>query len=968
MARLPQSIPLAAPRGTSPSMDVPAPTDLGLGAAAESLAGFAATKKKVDDQLDAREAQTLIDKVRQGYEPEQAKRAAEYDGAQPGYARSELDRLESDARGVLDGETRVGVRNAAYRQLDDYKAKVGDHVLAVESAKRAEPARLEALARDDLELSKGVAAYVQAMADGQRDRRQNTDPSLHGWAAGSIEDHDAAAAKALAAAPESQRPRLQVKLNALRPGVIASASDAEEKGRVGYVVSTYRNNVATLGNGVLTEPSLFDQAVSEVASMATALPGDLRAAATREATGDLAEKRIRGFIADDQLDMAQKELDGGNYDKFWDRNEKEQLSAAVEAARTRRDGKKGFDDYMAQYDMQRRVDAETYAIATTGHGTGGVTLQQITEVMGPAAAAKAAQDIAEAHRAYVAVGDVSSLDNETLRNRAKAPPPDTASPSYAKDLEAWQLGQKAATAELAARDKDPAAWAQRSTAPGDWGAQMQAMWQAFSEAGTPEERKAAATRYAANVLGVQEHAGIPVSAQRIMPREAAARMVDAYAKAAPEAREAALAGLATMVMAMPDVLHMKDGRTISGRQLVLRELDAAGLAAPDLSAIADLSDEPARLGSYVAAVNNPAAKVALPKKGEEAALVNAVTARLAPFIQSANALPGSAALNAARTQRVMLTARNLVLSQGMSPKEAAQAASADLVDNYTFLHGLRIPKGRDAGQVNRATGLVFLDLVGVFDDRNLQGGTRAGLDVLPAAAGVDGRPLTAEQGVAKTRQAIKDHGRWITREGDDGLMLVVPTTRDGWQPVVDKFGRPVSLSWAQLQGRNEGKAGSWLPPAPAAASEDKSARIAPAKTADALARAVEHRESGGRVNAVSSQGALGVMQLLPGTAQRAARRLGVPYDLARLTTDADYNRRLGREELRFLSKKYDGNVALVAAAYHAGPDNVDAWIRRYGDPRRGVTADQWVAALAAHAPKTSAYVAGVLPHAMALLK
>ena len=75
-----------------------------------------------------------------------------------------------------------------------------------------------------------------------------------------------------------------------------------------------------------------------------------------------------------------------------------------------------------------------------------------------------------------------------------------------------------------------------------------------------------------------------------------------------------------------------------------------------------------------------------------------------------------------------------------------------------------------------------------------------------------------------------------------------------------------------------------------------------------------------------------MMQLMPGTAQRAASRLGVSYGLGRLTEDPSYNVLLGNYHLSRLMDEWGGNAVLVAAAYNAGSGNVRRWVRDNGDP------------------------------------
>jgi soluble lytic murein transglycosylase len=111
----------------------------------------------------------------------------------------------------------------------------------------------------------------------------------------------------------------------------------------------------------------------------------------------------------------------------------------------------------------------------------------------------------------------------------------------------------------------------------------------------------------------------------------------------------------------------------------------------------------------------------------------------------------------------------------------------------------------------------------------------------------------------------------------------------------------------------------------------------------ALVDRVIQQESAGRVDAVSAKGARGIMQLMPDTAREMAAELGLAFDEARLTRDADYNKQLGSAYLGKLLERYDGEPALALAAYNAGPARVDEWLQRHGDPRRGeIGVTAWV--------------------------
>jgi soluble lytic murein transglycosylase len=105
----------------------------------------------------------------------------------------------------------------------------------------------------------------------------------------------------------------------------------------------------------------------------------------------------------------------------------------------------------------------------------------------------------------------------------------------------------------------------------------------------------------------------------------------------------------------------------------------------------------------------------------------------------------------------------------------------------------------------------------------------------------------------------------------------------------------------------------------------------------ALVLGVIRQESAFDVGAVSSAGARGLMQLLPGTAKGVAKQAGVKYAQKRLSTDPSYNITLGRAYLDELLSRFGGSYVLTAAAYNAGPNRVRDWIATYGDPRQRST-------------------------------
>ena len=98
-----------------------------------------------------------------------------------------------------------------------------------------------------------------------------------------------------------------------------------------------------------------------------------------------------------------------------------------------------------------------------------------------------------------------------------------------------------------------------------------------------------------------------------------------------------------------------------------------------------------------------------------------------------------------------------------------------------------------------------------------------------------------------------------------------------------------------------------------------------------LLAAVMFVESGGRVDALSSAGAMGLLQLMDSSAGDAARKLGLPKPTAEeLLSDAELNTRLGAVHLAWLIQHEGPDLERVLVAYNAGRTKVMRWIRRDG--------------------------------------
>ncbi len=85
-------------------------------------------------------------------------------------------------------------------------------------------------------------------------------------------------------------------------------------------------------------------------------------------------------------------------------------------------------------------------------------------------------------------------------------------------------------------------------------------------------------------------------------------------------------------------------------------------------------------------------------------------------------------------------------------------------------------------------------------------------------------------------------------------------------------------------------------------------------------------ESHFREDDVSHAGAIGLMQLMPGTASWAAQKMDMSkYSRADLASPS-VNVRLGSWYVAYLLQMFHGNLPEAIAAYNAGPNRVQRWL------------------------------------------
>ena len=99
--------------------------------------------------------------------------------------------------------------------------------------------------------------------------------------------------------------------------------------------------------------------------------------------------------------------------------------------------------------------------------------------------------------------------------------------------------------------------------------------------------------------------------------------------------------------------------------------------------------------------------------------------------------------------------------------------------------------------------------------------------------------------------------------------------------------------------------------------------------------AIIRQESEFDSKANSWAGARGMMQLMKYTAKIVAKQANLPYSISKLTTDPEYNIKLGSYYFNSLIEDYNGIYPFAIAAYNAGPNRVKTWRRVNGDPSKG---------------------------------
>ena len=93
--------------------------------------------------------------------------------------------------------------------------------------------------------------------------------------------------------------------------------------------------------------------------------------------------------------------------------------------------------------------------------------------------------------------------------------------------------------------------------------------------------------------------------------------------------------------------------------------------------------------------------------------------------------------------------------------------------------------------------------------------------------------------------------------------------------------------------------------------------------------AIMRQESSFQQDIVSPVGANGLMQVMPATARQVAKRANIPFTDTKQLFSSQKNIHIGTAYLQQLAHQYHKHPILMAAAYNAGPRQVNYWIKNH---------------------------------------
>lgn len=293
----------------------------------------------------------------------------------------------------------------------------------------------------------------------------------------------------------------------------------------------------------------------------------------------------------------------------------------------------------------------------------------------------------------------------------------------------------------------------------------------LSQARSPEERRAAADRFAIMTMNEQERVGIPAGQVAILPKS---MIADINLKLSKPAAEGGSSTIATDIQAQAEMWgeHWPQvyRQLAKDTQPIVRVV-GSGIKPLAAQVLSDLA-------------NVPLNKILTDDNSEkDQTIKNDVLTAFKPLAKTLGGQDGAIQMfNDFRGQAEKLAAYYVV--RGATSTEASAKAWDDLIGHkYDFSDTYRVPKAPNVPPLNVVERGVSVA------KQELMAGTLP-VDIMPAkGAGLSEKYLSDQ-----TRKAYARDGKWVTSPNETGLVLTF-----GDQAVTQKNGEPVFLSWKQLQ-------------------------------------------------------------------------------------------------------------------------------------------------------------------------
>lgn len=581
--------------------------------------------------------------------------------------------------------------------------------------------------------------------------------------------------RAGAAAAKFNNPRIEQRfkdaVESELPSIFRGAQVLEQARTEQFLFNNARETALATNNLVLNDPASRDAARERIGELGETLPPQLRDKFVAQQHAEIDENFIDGRIQQDPYAFRRELQEGA----FNDEIESRQLRSAlrrVDAEINRREAeaerRNATQRAVRSFQLRGLIADDLASLEATGQGLSEepVSVDEVAEVLGPDAAARFESARETAAASFAAIDGIEDDSPALINERLERLRPQPGQQNFSEQQKIFERAQAAASRELASRAADPAGHFLAADP------ELQALAATFQDAAAQglSVQGAIFDRLARRQEARQAAGGVPAFARRVLPQGQAKALVAQTLEGDPSRRAQRLRDLAGSL----------DARFGESADRVLDELVTAGLP-QEAQILRALGDDPAASTRVARALDQKKDIEKQIDKFDRDKIASRVDRELAPFLDTLMQASNGAALSNSYRETMEATANYLVVVEGMSPKKAAEEAARPFNESYTFFETYRVPKGFDAGAVERGAAAELARLV--------DGGRGSGL--APNAG--DAR-LTEDQRRVLYADVVAQGAAWITNDDESGLILV----DDFGRPVIAADGAPVARGFDEL--------------------------------------------------------------------------------------------------------------------------------------------------------------------------